>query len=46
MPAEQIAARDPRDGETEDAVTMGREAGAIPLLPAAPQLGGRKRAFV
>jgi len=45
MPAEQIAARVPKDGESEDAVTRGGEAGAIPLLPAAPQLRETKARF-
>ena len=45
MPAEQIAARDPRDEGSEDAVTMGQETGAIPLLPAAPQLWETKARF-
>ena len=45
MPAEQIAAQDPRDGESEDAVTRGRETGAIPLLPAPPPLRETKARF-
>ncbi len=45
MPVEQIAERDPVYGESEDAVIMRREAGAIPLMPAAPQVRETKARF-